>query len=343
MAGRLHSVTVELTLQCNLRCAHCYNFERTSSLEQARLGRRRLAAQEVEGVLREAAVLGATMVSFTGGEPLVYPDLERVLRAARKAWFQVSLKSNGSYVDRAMAKMLARYHVAEVGVSLYGASAESYAKFTGNGKAFERVCEGVRNLVEFNIPCTVGAVIGEHNAHEAEAMQKLVARLGAKFRVLRTFHARHTQVAQGDPLGGGAAMAAWERLYQGPLQEFVNRVPKAKPQSFRCGCARKVVAVAANGDVYPCMSVPKVAGNIRRQSLADIWHHSKVFASIRSLKEEDYKSCGACSDRAYCARVVGDVYGASGTLTGKSEQLCKHAALLRRIKTGKHAALHLVA
>ena len=126
-----------------------------------------------------------------------------------------------------------------------------------------------------------------------------------------------------------------DELYRGPLRDLV---PAAKREasdndSFACNCARGSCAVSAYGDVYPCISVPWSAGNVREQAFADIWRSSPVFERIRGLRLADYPACLPCSDRPYCSGSRGAAISYSGSYTGVDPFVCRTAAIARTIAT----------
>ncbi|NPV28125.1 MAG: radical SAM protein [Firmicutes bacterium] len=71
-------VTVELTNQCNLRCRHCYASAGEKLYNE-------LSLAEVKELLGELSRLGTMEVEFSGGEPLLRPDLFEIIAYA-KTW-----------------------------------------------------------------------------------------------------------------------------------------------------------------------------------------------------------------------------------------------------------------
>src|SRR5262249_950235 len=84
----LRVLHVHPTRRCNLRCLHCYSW--SGPAEHGALG---LAL--LQRAAREAAELGYTMLSLSGGEPLLYPGLFELCATARAAGMRTSVVSNG--------------------------------------------------------------------------------------------------------------------------------------------------------------------------------------------------------------------------------------------------------
>ena len=69
------SVTFELSLACNLRCVHCYNFDRDLPRHPDPERRKELNAEEIHRVLDEVRAEGTLFLAFTGGEPTLHPGI----------------------------------------------------------------------------------------------------------------------------------------------------------------------------------------------------------------------------------------------------------------------------
>ena len=108
---------------------------------------------------------------------------------------------------------------------------------------------------------------------------------------------------------------------------------KADPtdDEFKCNCARATAAIASNGDVYPCIATPLVAGNIRKQSFSTIWKDSPVFARIRGLKISDFEICAPCNLKSWCRRSPGPSVILNGDFTGVDPWVCEEAKTIRDV------------
>jgi len=102
-----------LTFRCNLRCRMC-DCWRTP----ARRAGDELTTEEWFRVIDEGVALGAWAVSFTGGEPLLRPDLEQLVRHAHQRNASVHLCTNGVLLDAERARALADAGLGSVNVSL---------------------------------------------------------------------------------------------------------------------------------------------------------------------------------------------------------------------------------
>ncbi|MHC4787712.1 MAG: radical SAM protein, partial [Planctomycetota bacterium] len=126
------------TRRCNLRCVHCYS----QSTDRQYAGE--MSAEEGFALLEDLAQFGCPVVLFSGGEPLVRPDILRLVARARELGLRAVLSTNGTLISKEMAGRLARIGLSYVGVSLDGMR-QTNDRFRGVEGAFVRALSGIRN------------------------------------------------------------------------------------------------------------------------------------------------------------------------------------------------------
>jgi radical SAM protein with 4Fe4S-binding SPASM domain len=134
-------VVWNLTRTCNLKCLHCY----TDSECRSYAGE--LSTEQCKVVLDDLAAFKVPAVLFSGGEPLMRPDLYELAAYARSLGLHVVLSTNGTLIDEKAAKRLKELQFAYVGVSLDSADAAIHDRFRGMEGAFARTMQGFRHLV----------------------------------------------------------------------------------------------------------------------------------------------------------------------------------------------------
>ena len=107
-------VVWNVTQRCNLHCMHCY----ASSTDRDYPGE--LTTQEGCALLDDLAAFGVPVVMFSGGEPLLRPDLFELMRHARDRGMRAVLSTNGTQLGPGEARQLREVGVSYVGVSLDG-------------------------------------------------------------------------------------------------------------------------------------------------------------------------------------------------------------------------------
>lgn len=317
--------TIELTLRCNLRCTHCYNFDRSGPPPAADS----LSPEELRATIDALVAEGCLEICFTGGEALLHPHLEDLVRHARRHLCAVRVKSNGIALDGARARALYDAGVYAIDLSLYGASPATHDALTQVAGSFGRTVAGARAAREAGLRVSLSYCVTRENAHEVEAMLALAREEAFAFTIDPQISARYDGTRSS--LDHRVSPETLEALYRGPLREALGTPSCRFDADMQCSCARAVVAVTANGDVYPCIAAPVPGGNVRAGGFTKVWRDSPVFARIRGLTLEDYPQCAPCPDRGYCRRSNGVSVVNTGEYTGVDPWNCEEAAIIRRI------------
>jgi radical SAM protein with 4Fe4S-binding SPASM domain len=322
------NVALEITLRCNLRCVHCYNFDRNHppppSVPE-------LAFGEIVALLDDLRESGTLFLSFTGGEPMSHPRFWDLMDAAAARRFAVILLTNGTLLTEEACGRLAEYrNLLRVSLSLYGATPRTHEDVTRTVGSFRRATDGLRRLKERRVPVTLKFVILRSNASEVEAMTAWAASESLPCVLDASITPCYDGTA--GSLRSRVDAGTIEALYRGPLRPLLEKGDPAPPDDgFTCNCARGNAAVSSTGDVWPCIAAPLRAGNVRERSFREIWTGSEVFRHIRGLRLADFKACAPCPLKAWCLRTPGMPLLHQGDYTGADPWTCREAEIIRGI------------
>ena len=142
-------VHVHPTRTCNLACAHCYS-------ESSPGVRGSLGADVLLDSLARLRREGYENVSISGGEPLVYRELDRLAAGARDQGYHIHMITNGILLSEQRLTAL-RPHVDLIGVSLDGTE-ETHNAVRGRADAFKNAMRALRVLSDAGMP--FGIVFG---------------------------------------------------------------------------------------------------------------------------------------------------------------------------------------
>ena len=232
-AGSLRMVWLELTSECQLFCTHCY------AASGPGRGHGSMTAADWVAVLEQAAALGAGHAVLIGGEPTLYPDLGRVVRAALGLGMAVEVYSNLVRVTAAMWELFSVPGVS-LATSWYSDDRVQHMQVTGGRDTWRQTRANIAEAVRRGIPLRAGVVDGIVDGQRAgEAAREL----------------------------GGLGVADVGRDFS---RQF-GRGTVADP-SQACGqCGRGVLAVLPDGSVTPCpLTRWLTAGNVRDVPLGEI-------------------------------------------------------------------------
>jgi radical SAM protein with 4Fe4S-binding SPASM domain len=326
------NVTLELSLRCNLRCVHCYNFDRELAYLPGRRRDEELRDDEVHRILDEVRAEGCLYLGLTGGEALLHLSLGEFVRHAARSGMAVRIKSNGTLLRPETVRRLAEAGAAAIDLSLYGATAPTHDAFVKVSGAWQRTIEGAQRARDAGLAVKLNAVVAQSNASEVGAMLELAEQLGVSCNLDFQITARYDGSRSSIDLA--VDRATLEALHRGPLRHLVPG-GEAVRKSIQCSCARSVCGISSFGDVYPCISAPIRAGDLREQSFHEVWTQSPQFHWIRGLTHDDFPACRSCAHQPYCRRSSGEVYSNTGMYNGPArfgdDFACMEAEVLHHI------------
>lgn len=310
------SVTFEITQRCNIRCLHCYNFDRSRPYDHAQK-ENELSRDEVLRIIDEVREAGCLYLTFTGGEAVLHPNLAEFVRHARARHLAVNLKSNGTLLDGENVRMVVDAGVGGLTVSLFGATAPTHDAFTRSKESFDRAVVGIRTAKAAGANVRLHFNLVKTNVGEIGAMIALATSLDVAFTVDPFITARYDGTR--DSLDLLVDRETLANLYRGPLRHLLPEQecrPTDSVASVQCSCARATCGISAYGDVYPCIAAPVPSGNLREKSFREIWTTSPELNRIRNLTLDDFAACKPCPHRSHCRRSSGVIYTNTGNYTG---------------------------
>ncbi len=134
---------VHVTRRCNLRCIHCYS---SSGPEQ----RESLPFPLLAQAIKDAAALGYNIVSFSGGEPMIRPDLPELASEARSQGMAVVCVTNGLLLNARKIVEL-KHSIDMLAISLDG-NPERHNHMRATPKAFEQMAAKLPLLRDARLP-----------------------------------------------------------------------------------------------------------------------------------------------------------------------------------------------
>ena len=187
---RIDYMRISVTDRCNLRCFYCMPEEGVCKMDHRDV----LRYEEIIRVVREGARLGISRIRLTGGEPLVRPGIEGLIRSIRsvEGIKEISLTTNGQLL-KDMAADLKQAGLDRVNISLDSLVPEKYKEITKGGN-LKRVLESICVCIETGLkPVKINVVIMKGvNDDEIEDLAKLARMLPISVRFIELMPIGHT-------------------------------------------------------------------------------------------------------------------------------------------------------
>jgi MoaA/NifB/PqqE/SkfB family radical SAM enzyme len=169
--GRKPVVVWNCTQRCNLACRHCYS---SSSCVPAA---DELTTSQAKAMIGDLAAFGAPVLLFSGGEPLMRPDVLELIQHCAARGLRAVLSTNGTLITPQVARHLGAAGLGYAGISLDGL-AQTNDAFRGRQGAFDAAIAGVRNCMATGVKVGLRMTINRYNVADIGGVFDLLEQLG---------------------------------------------------------------------------------------------------------------------------------------------------------------------
>ncbi len=333
----------EMTTACNLKCVHCHTWGGEHMADELDTG-------EAKNLLTELARIEQfRMMAFTGGEPLVRPDLYELLAFSKELGFTNTIATNATLIDDAAAQKLKRNGVVIAAVSLDGYTADTHDMVRGESGAFRRAVRGIHALHRAGILLHINITAMGYNMQQMEPLAKLVEELETGIlliyqlvpvgrgrlidtaaldlseneRLIRFMaHAQRYTSAIMEPVAGPQY---WPYLLQRACMHGGPALRLSEQVFHGCSAGRGFIYIKPNGEVWPCPFIEVNCGNIRTRRFCDIWRTSPVLEDLRHREYRLKGQCGECAYRRLCGGCRGRAWAVTGDYLAEDPSCFIHA------------------
>ena len=331
-AGPLRNLDIEITYGCNARCRMCPLYGEHTGDKSSRSvanGRKELTTEAIRGVLLQCSRMGTERVLFTGGEPVLRPDLSELVGFGSSLGMSVGVNTNGIILTEDVARDLTAAGLDTLQISLDG-PAEVHNSIRRVPNMFARMDRNVsmlraeqarqkRTTPLLSAGCTV-STLNQGCLHELvpiAARWKASLCLSPIFFVLdpqdqRSAPAKpedwllpdHIRNIDPDLLARELALVRrLSRESRVPLNLEIGDSPRMLRRRYyspsysannKCLYPWHGTRMNPYGDIFPC-SLQTVMGNVLEEPLQNIWNSERYTAFRRSLRKHGrFAQCARC-------------------------------------------------
>lgn len=256
---------------CNLGCMHCCE-------ESGHHIPGEMTKDETFNFLRQVREMNIPYVAISGGEPLLHPDLFEVVEFIREGGMSLKVETNGEFIDDKVVDRFAKLGLRSVQISLDGATAKTHEvlRLKGNWK---RSHDAVKKLVAKGVNTEIVFVPTSFNIHEIGQAIDMAYDLGC--------YGFYT----GKIMRIGRAALNWDKLnptdeqykiffkildektkqYDGKMKVYYYPYDVVQELKYRLEKPSASLLVVPNGNTKLIGPLPFICGNVKKQSLAEVW------------------------------------------------------------------------
>ncbi|MBF0485616.1 MAG: radical SAM protein [Candidatus Omnitrophica bacterium] len=289
-------IVLEITGRCNLSCGHC-----TSAIQTVR----QVPLRTIKTILNQAHRCRVPAVRFTGGEPLLHPDLAEILSYAKARGFYVLLNTNATLLTPSFLRLFSR-SVDNVLVSLQGFDSASDQALTHSAVSFERKLQNIFLLQSYVPTMRLGTVITplllEHWPRYAALMKRIKPSAWELFRPMSGSARQEPPLTRKDYRELSLRVLSLKK--EGINVKLANALPFCVLSNLRLSAALMLGALSDDGNsrlvwdvrgfFKPSYFIDKNLG----KSVMPAWRH--LF--LKKLKSSAYlpKRCQECEYWSWC-------------------------------------------
>ncbi|MCU0610579.1 MAG: radical SAM protein [Candidatus Eisenbacteria bacterium] len=299
---------VALTWRCNLRCRFCYAACRHVSETPVQAELDTAAMERVLEIIKFDAEVPS--VSFTGGEPLLRPDLPDLIRYAHTLGMRVNLITNGTLIDPAMATLLKKQGLASAQVSIESPDPGIHDHVVGQRGAHAASVAGLRALQNAGVHVHPHTTICRPNLDTVTMLASFARSLGmTRFSanlVIPTgrgldpdLAVAYRDIAELLPRITSAAREEGARfMWYSPTPACLFNPVQHGLGNKGCAACEGLLSIDPAGQVLPCSSWREPLGSLLEEGFHAVWSTSRA-RHIRA-KREAHQGCHECEDFALC-------------------------------------------
>ncbi|MCX8053576.1 MAG: radical SAM protein [Armatimonadetes bacterium] len=284
--------TLQVTTRCQANCIHC------SAARHKRPGETELTTNEWKKVIRDAEKLGTVSVVFTGGEPLLRPDIFELIEWVDKDEAVALMFCNGLLLNEENVAKLAKAGLWCIHVSIDSPDPKAHDEMRRVPGCFEKAIEGLKRCKDAGMLTGISTYATPERLHNGQVIEmiELAKSIGTDeitiFDVVPTgrllLQDRKHLLSEDDK----AELCRIEEEYnknKPPL--VITQAHINGPTGVGCYAGWCQFYMTAYGDVTPCDFTPLSFGNVRQTSLEDIWsamiHHEGYACHKNSCRMQD--------------------------------------------------------
>lgn len=311
-------VKLKVFYGCNLKCEMCNHWRETRQPP--------LPADRLRELITELGEMGTKKIHLSGGEPLLRPQIPEFVEQASSLGIKVTMTTNGTLVDKAIAKRLVEGGLRGVNISIDSPNRKMHEKIRGVEEVFKTTTRAVQLFQRYRhkgkLSIRINTVVSRSNYQTLESLPDLAYELGADGINLipvddhcgEILSMRKRDIQKfNEEIGPGIAARALalglivsdEEAFPFGRTESEVRLGRAGRYAFGyydrhpCYAPWTHSLIDFNGNVYVCCMtrerIPPL-GNIKSQSFKEIWEN-QLYQRIRlKMHPPALNACRRCDD-----------------------------------------------
>ncbi len=247
--------------RCNLACTYCNEFDDFS---------KPVPIEEMYRRIDKLGALGTSVVTISGGEPLMHPELDDVIRRIRSNGMIAGLITNGYLLVADRIQRLNRAGLEWLQISIDNVNPDEVSK--KSLKVLDKKLQLLAEHADFHV--NINSVVGGGISHPQDAL--VIGKRAVELGFTSTIGIIHDGSGQLQPLGDEERriyheMQALEKSSFTRVNKFQDNIAKGLPNDWRCRAGARYLYICENGLVHYCSQQRGYPGiPLEKYSLEDL-------------------------------------------------------------------------
>lgn len=329
----LYMVNWISTRKCSLKCKHCYS-RSTDKIEKE------LSTKEVLEMLDFFYKFDVRIFVFSGGEFILRPDWELILKKASELFPIIFIPTSGFVINEEVVKKFKEYRVSHCQVSIDSPIESEHDWFRGRKGTFKKAMVAIKLFKKYNIETSISPTIGKFNKDKIREFIKLARKIKCNIFFKRMIPAGRGKNSSNDFLISSKdyqliCKSAWDWnkkikniQISSQCEPLFNLFSLSKNfkinqgSKIQGGCMAGIGVISINekGEISPCSKLQISLGKFNPTTFQKTWETSPVLLSLRNRGNLKGK-CRKCTYKSICGGCRGYAYETKGDFLNE-DSLC---------------------
>ena len=244
LASTRHTVMAQIVpmRRCNLSCAYCNEYDDVS---------KPVPLDEMIRRIDHLARLGTSIITISGGEPLLHPDLDQIIARIRHHGRMAGMITNGYLLMPERIQRLNKAGLDHLQISIDNVQPDEISK--KSLKVLDKKLEFLAEHADFHV--NINSVVGGGIKNPDDAL--MIGRRALGLGFTSTIGIIHDGSGQLKPLGAHerrvwSEMRSWRKKNYSRFNHFQEKIANGEPNDWRCRAGSRFLYICENGLVHYC-------------------------------------------------------------------------------------------
>ena len=285
-------VSLQLLETCNLKCRHCYTMASNDKKTVLDLN----LAKSVVEQLHELKVF---RLGLTGGETLLYKNIEEIIKLASKYKIITTITTNGILLTEEKAKKLKQAGLNHIHVSIDG-DKNIHNNIRGSNKSFDKAIEAIEICKKVGIKVEINYTLMKSNIECFDNMIRLAKKYNIQINVRRLIPTGRGKEDLKDLLNYNECEEILNKIIDNSYNNIKLDYCFFNKNQYRGNCKTNnkcILTINSEGNVYTCPYLQYdefIIGNIKENSIKSIYTKVKDSKLVNFDKNNLKKPCNTC-------------------------------------------------